>query len=503
MIYKSEKEIAKNGSLVPVFTTGRLMHSKYNPQNEAVQFAKAIDKADLFIILGLGGGYHIEAIQNAHPNAKIIVAENSFSDINTLLEIPLVKNLSQSIIFCTKENIAQTILSVYNPLLFERFSVISQRAWAQNYPELDTTFRAIINATLKNVSADYSVQAHFGRHWHRNIIENIKFLSTHSNAPLPLSNGKTAAIIAAGPSLDKSAKKINANRENYFVIATDTAFSALHRRGIYCDVVISIDAQNISYKHFMCIDAKENKRTLFVFDLSSPPSSIRKIAQLGFPIHFTINRHPLSQLASQFFPFMTVESGAGTVTIAAADFARQIGFTQIELFGADFAYSLGKPYTKGTYLDSIYRESEKRIDNTETKYTALMYRTELMAKADGVFTTPILESYKSTMEFFFSQNNFYKVNENTYKAKDSIISKEPCEKFYAKKFPYQEFIHYLLSQTKKNIETNSNSDKNIFNNNCVIAHLPAMAAIKSKQCENNAIFTLLKLAYSATVRYTT
>ena len=53
MIYKSEKEIAKNGSLVPVFTTGRLMHSKYNPQNEAVQFAKAIDKADFFIILGL------------------------------------------------------------------------------------------------------------------------------------------------------------------------------------------------------------------------------------------------------------------------------------------------------------------------------------------------------------------------------------------------------------------------------------------------------------------
>ena len=489
MIYKNEAETAKNGSLVPVFMNGKLMHSKYNPQNEALQFAKSAERADLFIILGLGGGYHIEALLNIYPNAKFIVAENSDEDIQNLLEIPCVKALSDRITLCTKETLSKTILSLYNPILFEKLSIISQRAWAQNYPEIDAAFRAIIDATLKNISADYSVQAHFGRHWHRNILMNLKYLSKNANVfPFPITKQamtKTAAIIAAGPSLDESAEKIKKEREKYFVIATDTAFSALTKRGISSDVVISIDAQNVSYKHFLCSTESE-KKSLCVFDLSSPPSSVRKVEALGYPIFFAISKHPLAQLASQFFPFMTLESGAGTVTIAAADFARQLGFEKIELFGADFAYSRGKAYTKGTYLDSIYRQNEKRINNAETEFCALMYRTELTEKEKRVFTTPMLESYASTTEYFFSSHGFEKIGDNLYKSQTAFEKKSNYDS--EKKFPFAEFREYLLKEKESQ--------------NALFAHLPAMAAIKAKQMKNNSIFMLLKLAYSATVRYT-
>ena len=496
MIYKIEKETARDGSLIPVFANGKGVHSKYNPISEAIQAAKTAEKADFFVIIGLGGGYHIDAIQKENPNAKIIVVENE--DIKNLLEIPCAKKIAESTIICTKEQIARTLLLQYNPLLFERFTVFSWRSWAQNNIELEIAIKEIISAALKNISADYSVQAHFGRHWHRNILENLKYLSQHKNAPLPRpSTKKIAAVVAAGPSLDESAERLRDKK--YFVIATDTAFSALAARGIDADAVISIDAQNVSFKHFLCnyICDYKRKKPLCIFDLSSPPSSLRKARELQFPILFTISMHPLAQLAAQFSPFLSLESGAGTVTIAAADFARQIGFREIELFGADFSYSRGKPYTKGTYLDRIYRDSEDRLKNAETAFCTLMYRTKLKKTSQGNFTSAMLEKYLLTMEDFFCAHGFTKVSGRCYR--QSSPPAVPIKDIGEKLFPFDSFCRYLHSETQNLLqEQNRNKYKN-----ALLAHLPAMAAIKRKISQNNAFFTLLKLAYSSTVRYTT
>ncbi|MBP5450767.1 MAG: hypothetical protein J6Y16_00865, partial [Treponema sp.] len=60
--------------------------------------------------------------------------------------------------------------------------------------------------TLPSISADYSVQAHFGKQWQGNIIKN---LSRVTDCPAPfIPSGKTACVIAAGPSLDRSIEEL-------------------------------------------------------------------------------------------------------------------------------------------------------------------------------------------------------------------------------------------------------------------------------------------------------
>lgn len=488
-IYKHETEIAKNGSAIPIFENGNLVHSKYNPQAEA---AKMADRDVRYaVVIGVGGGYHIESMHRAHPEMTIIAVENSQDDFDILRDIPCVRSLLKeaNIIFCTKNNIAKTLLSTYIPVFHGDLQITTLRAWTTNYPELDAEIRAIINIALKNISADFSVQTHFGRHWHRNILENLKYFSAQKAVSLPVPNGRTAAVIAAGPTLDVAIKKIEKYRKNYVVIATDTAFSALVKRGIFCDVVVSIDCQNVSFRHFLHFPKKNPP--LCVFDIGSPHSSIAIAAKNGAPILFSMSAHPLAVLAGQFGHFLSLESGAGTVTIAAADFARQLGFCDIELFGADFSYSRGKPYAAGTYFDEIFGGAESRISRSENAFCALMYRTKLIAEGAGVFSTEMLKKYAQTTRDFFYQHGFSEIEKNKFHtSKKSVIAKA-----HSVPFPFQDFRTYLLSETEKLLaEKNIEKFKAVF-----FAHLPLIAAIKEK---NLPFFDRLKLAYEASVRYT-
>ena len=75
--------------------------------------------------------------------------------------------------------------------------------------------------------------------------------------------GKTALIAAAGPSLDKAILYIKKKRNDFYIVATDTAYRSFSKRGIGCDAVVSIDGQILSAEHFF--SETERYRTLFIF----------------------------------------------------------------------------------------------------------------------------------------------------------------------------------------------------------------------------------------------
>ena len=67
--------------------------------------------------------------------------------------------------------------------------------------------KTIVEKAIKTVKADFAVQSHFGKIWNKNIFENLKIASEQKNTSqtienLKKNNKKTAAIIAAGPTLD-------------------------------------------------------------------------------------------------------------------------------------------------------------------------------------------------------------------------------------------------------------------------------------------------------------
>ncbi|MBR1723206.1 MAG: DUF115 domain-containing protein [Treponema sp.] len=337
---------AKDGNLVPLcknINTNQeiALHSKYNPVREAEAFAASVNSDCLFfVVLGLGGGYHIEKLIEKVPASKVLVVETSKSSLLFLEQIPTVKKIisNKNVITSSLENLEESLLFSYKPALHGNLTILALRSWEDIFKEEASLAREKIKSAIKLLAADYSVQSHFGKIWQKNILTNLsqaekaKSFSEIKKALSPIISKKKAAIIAAGPSLDDSIKELKKNRGEYFIIATDTAFFSLKEQKLTSDAVISIDGQSISGSHYQ---GKVPCNTIYFFDLCACPSAIRKVLTKSENLVLTESGHPLAQYASFFSGkqnFPHIEAGSGTVTIAAYNLAKKLGFKDIVFF---------------------------------------------------------------------------------------------------------------------------------------------------------------------------
>lgn len=431
-IYKAF-EAAKNGTKIPVFLSGRTMESRYNPERDAENLFNNIDsESDFFLVLGIGSGIFLELLSQKKTGAKILAFELSEEDINFLRQNERIEKLykNSKIIFCNSYNLEEKLIQNYLPAKYGNLKIIEQRGWINENQEKINNINSIIKKTLGIISADYSVQAHFGKIWNCNILNNCLFLQNHCLSAYKYKAElleKTAVIVAAGPSLDKTINLFSeSDRDKYFIFSTDTAARALIKRKIIPEVVVSIDGQAVSYNHFMeSLDTSE-QAPLFTFDLSANPSAVRHISETGNKLSFFCSGHPLSTAinASNSFALSDVFSGAGTVTISALDLALQSGFRKLLILGADFSYSNGKAYSSGTYLDTLYNQQSTKLSKSEQIFSKLMFRTELKSLSPEIKTTNILEAYKFSLEKYLNDKNIHFIKKNDVYKLECTLTKE-------------------------------------------------------------------------------
>ena len=482
-------ELSKTGLKIPKFKSGKLIHSKYDPEREAINLVNNIDENSFYLVTGIGAGFFIKKLMEKYPNSKIVAIENSQDDIDFLEEhfniISELKN--KNVIITTTENLYDSLLQNYIPSIYPSFKLIEYRSWILENQDIFEKIQNITSEALKNIAQDFSTQAHFGKIWQRNIINNLKQISSDTEIIFP--KEKIAVVVAAGPSLDKNITWIKENRNKIFIFATDTAYKTLQKEQIFSDAVISIDGQNISHQHFL---RKINDKTIFIFDLCGNSSCIRKIKKNGNNIIFTTTGHPLITFAEQTqttdYSFIFANAGTGTVTISALDFANKAGFNEIIVIGADFSFPNKKPYAKGTYLEDIYLSNNNRTNTIEKNYTALMYRTEII-KDIKYPTTKILQSYKEAFQKWLEDNNY------TFTQKDEIYyckkeTNKNSKLFKQQKFDFEKFCSEINKQ---------NIDK------LKIGLLPYISFLRLKDSKKNIksnFEELLNLAVKDIVRYT-
>lgn len=496
MIYSSSI-LSKTNLPIPLFCDGTSMHSKYDPEKESSQFGDTL-QSDIGCVLvaGIGAGYHISSLIAKKPSLQIIACEYDKESLEFCMQFPLVNSLSKkdTVIFCTIESVEKTIISTYLPAVHGGFAFLPQRVWMDKTNQ-NTSLPEIVQKALSAISADYSVQTHFGRLWQRNILLNVQQINGISiHAP---DNRKTAAIIAAGPSLDNTVSLLKDKRSDYYIISTDTAYGTLLLNNISPDVVISVDGQPVSKTHFyICPNkTKESYDTLFVFDLCASPEAVQLVRSRGYKSFFIQSGHPLSSIASKISSIPYLNTGSGTVTIAACDWARLIGFTKIKLFGADFSYSNGKPYAKGTYLDRRFYTEDSRLQTAENFFDALLFRTPLLAAAQesdfsGVLknrcTTEVLVSYRKTLLEWAASNSFEHSGGGMFTAKVNAIQAKSISQ---NSFAYDKFAILW---------------KQFIDQKTYCSLFPYIAWMKKfrPECCKLPFFDLVKLAYSEAVRYT-
>lgn len=493
MTYSSVTK-SKNGEDIPLFLDGKPMHSKYNPSAEKIVADSSVTEG-FFLIGGIGGGYHIENLTKQLENYLIVAFEADKESLDFCLSLEKVQELSRNprIIFCLAPDVPRLVAERYLPALYGNFNCFFQRAWQTENAALCSGMGDRLKDTLKAVSADFSVQSHFGKIWMHNILVNMKELTPR---PFPEPGAekleKCAAIIAAGPTLDESIRTLRERRQDFFVIATDTTTGPLYRSGITPDLIVCVDAQSISSEHFYPIPAagQTGKSPLVFLDICSAPSTARMLRSRGIPPFFFHSGHPLASLAAEECGMMQVETGSGTVTIAAADIARQLGFTRIRLFGADFSYSRGKPYAKGTYLDARFGSWNNALFPAEQHFAALMYRTPLREIRKGVLTSDVLDGYGKSLAVWQEKHGYEKKRDelrrqNAEKRKGNFVSP----------FDFKGFMKKCLCDMEQLDDVSELSTSKAF-----YALLPYVAYLRqhpavAEEGKDSGVLGLLKAAY--------
>ena len=406
---------SKSGVKIPVFTSGRTVDSRYDPVRESLRILQQIKPSTRFlIVLGIASGTLINTIKQNRKNIFIIGVEKSQAEIDFLLQLDTVRTLykTNDICLCPYEQLEQKIVQNYLPSFYGNLEVIEQPGWTAENKDILPEIKKNISNSLSIVSADFSVQSHFGKLWTHNILSNLLLLEKTNNTAgsntYDIDISKTAVVFAAGPSLDRTIRTFmeNGSKKNYFLIATDTAFSTLLSYGLIPDAVVSIDGQYVSNTHFIHLSKNNFENTIFLFDLCANSSALKKLIKQNCNISFFKSGHPLSEYADEYFNLNipSLFSGAGTVTITAVDFALKSGFKNVIVSGADFAYIDGKPYAKGTYLDKIYNSTSTRLQANQHKFCSLEFRTELEAAGSNRFTTTVLQSYRQSFEEYLLNN---------------------------------------------------------------------------------------------------
>jgi hypothetical protein len=393
---------SKNGELIPALAdphgVSRPLHSMMDPGKEAQRLISTVEHSSFLILLGLGGAYYAEAALERDDICMVLVIEYDLGGLAELLRHKDYTNLFEDPRFRIfadppEEELKESILNLYQPVLFGGIRLIPLRPRTELDAEHFAAAKKAVQTALDKVSADYSVQAHFGRRWFSNIMRNLKAAELIEGA---LPQVRRTAITAAGPSLSAQIPNLKKKRNELFLIAVDTSLPCLLQEGLTPDAVISIDCQHISYLHFM---DRLPKEVLLFLDLSSPPLLSRFSKR---PMFFS-GGHPLTRYISQIWKAMPEpDCSGGNVTYAAVSFAELLGAAEIELYGADFSYPVGVSYARGAYVYSWFEKKHHRLSPLEAHASSFIYRTPLEKKRRSgdfwYYETQTLRFYREKLE---------------------------------------------------------------------------------------------------------
>lgn len=223
------------------------------------------------------------------------------------------------------------------------------------------------------------------------LIERIKKFNYHKNGKAKgVSNlfkayrlGR-ACIIGAGPSLEDNIEKLKqlGREHNNIIIACDTATVALNHYGINPDYVVTLD-KKIKIDHFHGFN---NKKTNLVF---FPTTSIEFISEWDGPKFYAITTSPLFDELKKTEAANTLIAN-GSVIHPAIDLGIAMGYKEILLFGADFAFIKNKTHA--------HWKSGELWGDPNSKYLLLN------GKAEKVPSTPSLSAYLFSTESIIRNN---------------------------------------------------------------------------------------------------
>ncbi|MGP1576743.1 MAG: motility associated factor glycosyltransferase family protein [Treponema sp.] len=353
---------------------GTALHSQYNPVEEARRIVQseffhtpAVQQSCVFA--GLGLGYPVLCYMEQRPQAEVIIVEP-----DRVVFLCFLAAASRKDFF----NHQKLILLIGIPAQ-EAASVLIEKnytgtpfrnaAAAALQKEYFEPFFALLERNRTKNSINAKTLERFGMLWLRNTIKNKSCLYTmHSISCFAGAfRGLPAVVLAGGPSLTRHLTYIAQSRQNYLIIAVDTAVRACIRASLVPDFILSFDPQYWNYLHTAGLDTSQS---ILITEAAVFPAVLRQKYRAVFLAQSSV------PFVSYFAPFAEQETklaAGGSVATTAWDFARFIGAATIIMAGLDLGFPKSQTHFAGSTFEENSHIQAERFSPAETSRSRSLY----------------------------------------------------------------------------------------------------------------------------------
>ena len=352
------------------------LHSAYDPEKEAGRAVAGFDKgrSSLIAVSGIGLGFHITALKKKFPGVPVIAIEHD-REVVEIARNEYPGHLENVVVIISSKDLG-SILEKIDMAGFRGISHYVHRPSYSLYKDFYENIFIDINQYISSKISDLLTRFEFEERWIENILENIPYIFS-SGSVIDLFGkfkGYPGVIVSAGPSLRKNVDLLNDISEKALVVAVDTAIKVLGKKGVSPHIIMTLDAQNYSLKHFL---GMKDTSSVLLADIVCFPDVIRTYR--GMKIISTTSKYysdENGELKRETTPFMDwveefidpigdIQSG-GSVATSAFDLLLNLGCDPIILVGQDLAYTGREIHCSGTYHNDDWATMLNRFLNLDT-----------------------------------------------------------------------------------------------------------------------------------------
>lgn len=385
------------------------LHSNHKPMLAGSELAKSWYKKDKskYIIFGFGLGYHAYQLGELDETLEITVFESD----KKILELARKYGVLEEFLSNSKHKLIYD--KDQSKLLDELGKLGEDGNFVIHYPSLQLLDAGDIKRKLENYFIQYSSVENQMSLMVGNFRENQEQVPKSIYELKEKWKGKTAYIVAAGPSLDKNFEELKkVDKKNSIIIAVGTVFRKMIKEHVPIDYVVISEANERVIAQIRGVE--EEKVPLLLLSTANHKFAKQykgpkyQVYQKGFP---------LAEEAAKEKKEFVCEVG-GSVSILALDLSVKMGCKKIVTVGLDLAYT-------NNYVHALDTSRRNISDVKNLRVIADIYGKE-------VYTTRSMDKYREWIENWITHVKgvaFYNATEGgvNIKGMQNVLLKEVIE----------------------------------------------------------------------------
>ena len=330
------------------------IHSKYDPVKEARRKVMDIPFFDIYIVLGLGLGYHISALREKYYSSRIIVFEASYEIYKAYKKYGIYMDNVE--IYTDKNEFLNFIftLGTMNVFVFRHLALYT--LYKTIYSEVEER----VSSVIQREEINKNTMSRFGKAFVRNFVYNLAYIKKYKSLAdfRDYFHKNTCIIVSAGPSLEENIGFLKKYRNKVVIFSVDTAYGFLVKYEIYPDFVVSVDPQFLNA--FYILPYKSNNRSYLISDLLA-----NYLVNRSFKDKVILMTPPILDKFGIFNSLFPAVKYGGSVLTSAISSALYMGFSNILFVGLDLAFREYKTHIRNTPIYDKLLFSNNRLFSLE------------------------------------------------------------------------------------------------------------------------------------------